>query len=176
MSVLCLDLGTKTGAAIFKREDFISEENNSSNLLSGFVTTQLINTNGKPFKRCSNRFYNFEQTLDAMHQEFNIYEVWFESVIGHKGVHAAHMYGGFEAILSSWCYKNMIPCAGVHLATIKKHITGRGNARKEEVISCVRKRGYDVKDDNVADALSLLLYVIETGAINENSFVKNYRH
>ena len=55
-----------------------------------------------------------------------------------------------------------IPYQGVPVGTIKRHITGKGNADKQEVIAAVRERGFSPADDNEADAIALLLWAIET--------------
>jgi hypothetical protein len=51
---------------------------------------------------------------------------------------------------------------GVPVGTIKRHVTGRGNADKAAMIAAVRARGFKPADDNEADALALLLWAIET--------------
>jgi len=71
-------------------------------------------------------------------------------------VDAAHAYGGFLAHLTAWCEDKQIPYLGVPVGTIKKHIAGKGNASKNEVISSVVNLGFNPKDDNEADALALL--------------------
>ncbi len=48
----------------------------------------------------------------------------------HLGTDAAHCYGGFLAVLSAWCEENNIPYQGVNVKTIKRFITGKGNASK----------------------------------------------
>ena len=48
-------------------------------------------------------------------------------------------------------------CVAVHTATLKKRATGRGNAKKPEMIAAARERwGIVPSDDNHADALCLL--------------------
>jgi crossover junction endodeoxyribonuclease RuvC len=58
---------------------------------------------------------------------------------------------------------NRIPYCGVPVATIKRHITGKGNADKGAVIAAVRALGFDPVDDNEADALALLDWALKTG-------------
>jgi Holliday junction resolvasome RuvABC endonuclease subunit len=65
--------------------------------------------------------------------------------------------------LEAWAEHKKIPYAGVPVGTIKKHVTGKGNVSKEEVIRAVMDRGYTPMDDNEADALALLLWAIEAG-------------
>ncbi len=86
--------------------------------------------------------------------------VYFEEVVAHRGVAAAHAYGGFLAHLTAWAEANRIPYAGVPVATIKRHVTGKGNADKAAVIAAVRALGFDPADDNEADALALLHWAL----------------
>ena len=58
---------------------------------------------------------------------------------------------------------NKIPYRGVPVGTIKRHVTGRGNADKDAVIAAVRALGFDPADDNEADALALLDWALKTG-------------
>ena len=91
--------------------------------------------------------------------------VYFEEVRRHIGVDAAHCYGGFKAILTTFCEVNGIPYQGVPVGTIKKHITGKGNADKLAVIKAVQALGFNPKDDNEADALALLSFAMKQEAI-----------
>jgi Holliday junction resolvasome RuvABC endonuclease subunit len=81
----------------------------------------------------------------------------------HLGVDAAHAYGGFLATLTSWCEHQKIPYQGVPVGTIKRHVTGKGNAGKSEMVSAMRSRGYVVADDNEADALAVLVWALAQG-------------
>ncbi|MFP3032917.1 MAG: Holliday junction resolvase, partial [Wolbachia sp.] len=45
--------------------------------------------------------------------------------------------------------------------TIKRFIAGKGNASKSEVIEAIREKGFSPRDDNQADALALMFYVME---------------
>jgi hypothetical protein len=89
--------------------------------------------------------------------------VLYEQVRSHAGVDASHAYGGWLAILTAWCELHGIPYQGVPVGTIKRHIAGKGNADKQEVIDAVRKLGFAPADDNEADALALLNWAIAQG-------------
>ena len=78
------------------------------------------------------------------------------------GVDAAHAYGGFLAGVTAWCEEHAIAYQGVPVGTIKRFITGKGNADKEAVVAAVRARGFMPDDDNEADAIAILLWAIET--------------
>ena len=89
--------------------------------------------------------------------------IYFEEVRRHLGVDAAHAYGGFLATLTTWCEHQKIPYQGVPVGTIKRHVTGKGNAGKSEMVSAMRARGYLVGDDNEADALAVLVWALAQG-------------
>ena len=64
------------------------------------------------------------------------------------------------AHLTAWCEHHQIPYQGIPVGTIKKHITGKGNASKEQVIDAVRQKGFLPVDHNEADSLALLDLVL----------------
>ncbi|MBN4688608.1 hypothetical protein, partial [Escherichia coli] len=78
----------------------------------------------------------------------------------HVSTDAAHAYGGFLATLTAWCEHHGVPYQGVPVGTIKKHVTGKGNASKDEMMVAMRARGYQPADDNEADALALLHWAL----------------
>ena len=86
--------------------------------------------------------------------------VYYEEVMRHAGTRAAHMYGAFQAFLELACYSRNIEIVPVAVGTIKKFATGKGNADKAAMIQAARSMGYEVADDNEADALHLLRYAI----------------
>ena len=107
------------------------------------------------------RFLRFKRWLTEIKQfGGGIDQVVFEEVRRHAGVDAAHAYGGFLGQLTAWCEHHQIPYQGVPVGTIKKHVTGKGNASKEEMILAVRANGHQPADDNEADALGLLAWAI----------------
>ncbi|MGO1069750.1 crossover junction endodeoxyribonuclease RuvC [Lysobacter sp. CA199] len=86
--------------------------------------------------------------------------VYFEEVRRHRGVDAAHVYGGFLAQLTAWCERHGVPYQGVPVGTIKKFATGKGNADKAAMIEAAQRLGHRPADDNEADALALLHWAI----------------
>ena len=46
---------------------------------------------------------------------------------------------------------------------MKRHIAGKGNAPKDDVIAAVRALGFDPEDDNEADALAVLHWALANG-------------
>ena len=147
-NILALDLGTNMGFAYCGKDGTI---------VSGTLNFRLSRFDGGGM-----RYLRFQRWLDGILEQWGaIEEVHFEEVRRHKGVAAAHAYGGFMATLTSWCEGRSIPYGGVPVGTIKKHIAGKGNANKQEVIDAVEAMGYFPNDDNEADAIALLFMVLE---------------
>jgi Holliday junction resolvasome RuvABC endonuclease subunit len=148
-TTLALDLGTTTGWALRPRV---------GNIAHGFVSLKPQRFEGGGMRYL--RFKRWLSELQAMTGE--VQSVYFEEVRRHAGVDAAHVYGGLLATLTSWCEHHNIPYQGVHVGTIKKHATGKGNAGKDMVIAAMRALDHPVSDDNEADALALLHWAIDT--------------
>jgi Holliday junction resolvasome RuvABC endonuclease subunit len=66
------------------------------------------------------------------------------------------------ATLTSWAELRGVPYEGIPVGTIKRHVTGLGNAPKASVVAAVRDRGFAPENDDEADALALLLWATET--------------
>lgn len=148
-----LDLGTKTG---WTTRD-----------AAGTITSGTENFTPGRFEGGGMRFLKFKRWLTDIKQGLDgIDIVYFEEVRRHAGVDAAHAYGGFMAHLTAWCEHHDIPYQGVPVGTIKKFITGKGNANKQAVIEAVRSEGFDPGDDNEADALALLQLIINQNGGN----------
>jgi hypothetical protein len=106
------------------------------------------------------RFRAWLQELDET--AGGIGAVFFEEVRRHIGTAAAHAYGGCLAHLTAWAEALQLPYYGVPVGTIKRHVTGKGNAGEHEVIAAVRAKGFAPGDDNEADALALLDWAART--------------
>lgn len=146
MGVLTIDLGTKTGWA-FKT--------------GGAVLSDTLDLSGSRYEGGGMRFLRFRSWLTEMRSRVEINVVFYEEVRAHKGTDAAHIYGGLQATLTSFCEEHGIAYEGVPVQAIKKHVTGKGNAGKPEVMAAVREFGFQPKDDNHADAIALLLFKLE---------------
>ncbi len=147
--MLALDLGTTTGWALRSADRTV---------VSGTVSFRPSRYNGGGM-----RFVRFRGWLDQLGEDAGaLTEIYFEEVRRHVGTDAAHLYGGFLATLTAWAEQRGIAYRGVPASTIKRHVTGKGNADKAAVIATVRAKGFGPADDNEADALALLLWAIET--------------
>lgn len=151
--ILCLDLGTKTGWA----------KHTPGRIDSGVTSFK----NGS-FEGGGMRYVKFDAFLRRTVGLIDIsmsYTIYFEAVRAHKGTAAAHIYGGFLATLTSFCENRSIPYEGIPVGTIKKFVTQKGNASKQEVMDAISQKGFSVNDDNQADALALLFYVMKRSGL-----------
>lgn len=150
-TILTLDLGTQTGWAL---------------RVPGM---QQIVSGSQPFKPGLHdgggmRFLRFRRWLEEIHGTHRLGEMYFEEVRRHKGTDAGHIYGGLLGMLTAWCEERGVPYSGVPVGTIKKHATGKGNAGKPEMIAAVTSWGFRPTDDNEADAIALMRYVVDQQA------------
>lgn len=145
-AILALDLGTTTGWAMSRP--------------NGLTDSGTQSFKPGRYDGGGMRYLRFSRWLDEMAAE-PIAAIYFEEVRRHVGTDAAHVYGGLMATLSAWAEVKGIPYQGIPVGTIKKHAAGKGNAPKEAMIAAARSRGFDPADDNEADALALLAYVID---------------
>lgn len=143
MNILALDLGTTTGFALGTRGGAVHSGSQSFAAGKHDLPGQ--------------RWLKFRAFLTEIGRSSgDLHAVYYEDVKNHAGVLASHIYGGFLAHLQYWCEMNRIPCKPVGVGQIKKHWTGKGNAKKDEMIAEAERRGFRPVDDNHADALALL--------------------
>lgn len=142
---LALDLGTRTGWAM-----------EGDPVLYGHIDFK----NGR-YEGGGMRYLRFARWLDEILP--SVTEVGFEEVRRHRGVDAAHVYGGMLAQLTSRCEHHKVPYRGYGVGAIKKQATGKGNADKGAMIATARAQGCATDDDNVADAWHLLRLMITQG-------------
>ena len=148
-TILALDPGTTTGWALRGFDGLIT---------SGTVSFKPSRYDGGGMRYL--RFTNWLTEIDQLSGP--IEAIYFEEVRRHAGTDAAHVYGGLLAVLTSWGELRGVPYQGVPVGTIKKFLTGKGNANKDAMIAAARKRGFSPTDDNEADAIAILLWAIET--------------
>jgi hypothetical protein len=159
MNILALDLGTTAGWAMWR----------SGRVYSGshVFSPSRHEGGGMRFLRFTRFLEEFRgQSSDPLSGCYEPLSCCYEEVAAHRGTHAAHIYGGFHACLTSWAEAEAIPYLGVPVGTIKRYATGKGNASKNDMLAAIRARGYAPGCDNEADALSLLLWAMDPHAGN----------
>lgn len=110
------------------------------------------------------RFVRFRQFLEkitfGLHCEDEGDEpkciIYYEEVVFHRGASAAHVYGGWLAIMHSFCDERNIPYSGVPIGTIKKRATNSGRAAKEDMIRAARQSWGQTMTHDQADAAWVL--------------------
>ena len=149
MRALALDLGTKTGWSLVRAD--------------GDITSGVREFKQDRWQSGGLRFLRFRSWLDELNEQSGgIDRLFYEQVRRHAGTDASHLYGGWLALLQVWCEEKGIAYQGVPVGTIKRHATGKGNADKQAMITAMRERGFEPADDNEADAIAILLWVLET--------------
>ena len=148
-AVLALDLGTTTGWAA---------------RVDGRIVSGTVDFRPGRFQGGGMRYLRFRRWLtETKATAGDIAELVFEEVRAHRGVDAAHVYGGFLATLTAWCEHHEIPYRSVPVGTVKRHATGKGNAPKSAVVAAIQARGFEPADDNEADAIAILLWAEDDG-------------
>jgi hypothetical protein len=146
--ILALDLGTKTGWAAHAGGGFQrAQSGGTQNFAQG------------KFAGGGQRFLAFEtlaerasQLADTPRRKSSSKRCGATSALTPRT-----STGGLLAILTKWCEQRGIPYQGVPVGTIKKHATGKGNAKQAGHARRRRRRGASrPKDDNEADAIALL--------------------
>lgn len=154
MAVLALDLGTTTGWMLKQK--------------GGASAHGFWNLKGGRYEGGGMRYLRFRGHLVEMHKLSPLQMIVFEEVRRHNGTDAAHVYGGLLATMAAFAEENGIPYAGEPVQTIKKFVTGKGNAGKPQMIAAVKKQGFEaVVDENEADAIALMLLKLEDPAVQE---------
>jgi Holliday junction resolvasome RuvABC endonuclease subunit len=148
-SILALDLGTTTGWALHDSD--------------GRITSGTLSLRPSRYDGGGMRYLRFRSWLDQLAENGGpIAAIHYEEVRRHIGTDSAHIYGGLLATLTAWAEQRSIAYQGAPVGTVKRHVTGKGNAGKEAVIAAMRARGFAPADDNEADALAILLWALET--------------
>lgn len=135
-TILALDLGTQAGWSVYR---------------DGVITSGTVNLDIN--KTLSGRYVNLDILLE---KHGDVDYIYYEYVRRHTATMAAHVYGGFQAVLFMFAGRHSLPCRRLEIGTIKKNWTGNGSAKKHQMISEAESRGFTPKDDNEADALAVL--------------------
>lgn len=142
-TILCLDLGTTTGYAFMR----------AGEIKGGSQSLDGSRGEGEGY-----RYAMFESWLSRLCHELAPEAIYVEDVRRHNGTSAAHVYGGLRAVAAAVAWRRRIPLIAAGVGQIKKHATGNGNAKKDQMIAAQQAKGRVVVDDNHADALALLDY------------------
>lgn len=147
-AVLALDLGTKMGWALRKPD---------GGIIYGPADWTPEGHHAPGF-----RFLRFRHWLtETKNAAGTLDRIWFEDITFVKTAYQMRTFGAFWGVLTSWAIAHGVDCDGINPSTIKKGITGNGKAKKAQVIAAVRAHGFRPENDDVADAIALLLLKTE---------------
>lgn len=144
--ILALDLGTKTGYAVRKRD--------------GKVVHGTQSFAPRPSWTAGQRWLRFQSWLAELLDLHVVHQIAYEHVSFHAGLRDAHCYGAFRALVEMAADRRGIGLVGTNVQTIKRHWTGKGGADKAAMIAQARARGFRPETDNDADALAVLDWAV----------------
>ena len=100
------------------------------------------------------------------HSSADCVGVVIEQPFGANPQALQQLYGMMGAAVLA-CEENGLPWSLVHLSKIKKHATGKGNAKKPEVVQAAYERwGMSLTEDE-ADAAFAAAYGMDTGLFTD---------
>lgn len=141
MLILAIDPGTACGWALMR---------------DGLLIDSGVWRLKKPNERAGVRYVTLTSELTELLETSAIPDLLaYEDVRAHAGTDAAHVYGGIVATIQHWCETYGIKYQGVPVGTIKKTMTGRGNASKVDVIAAVKERYNLTAKHDQADAIAI---------------------
>lgn len=135
--ILSLDLGLKTGVHLSDNKHAVTYNNRPKGCL-----------------HCP--FYNLYIYLEELLSINQIEVIAYEEAKFQQGMAIAY-YHGFAAVVQVIGDLWGVPVVPIPVGTIKKHVTGKGNADKEEVMVACLSKGYTFDDNNSADAIAVTL-------------------
>lgn len=142
LNILAIDLGTHCGFALSR---------------GGVITYGTKNFSPRAKDGPGQRWLRFRAMLgDHYNASGELHAIYYEDVKNHKGILAAHCFGGFLAHLQAWADVQRVRLVPVGVGEIKRAWTGKGNSPKEIMIAEAYQRGFKPADDNSADALAIL--------------------
>lgn len=137
MKIIGIDLGTKCGVSIIETLPYqIVCRTTAFN----FERKQY----GMQFHAFTTELHNLLYSHSLPYPQNEHTYVFFEDVKAHSSNAAAHMYGYYRGAVQMECFKLGLQCVGVGVGTVKKHVTGKGNASKEEVAEGAFKALFDM--------------------------------
>lgn len=107
------------------------------------------------------RYIHLRRRLNEVRAAFPDLRVVVYEQAHQRGGHATEYAVGCATAMQAWCAEHGLEFAPVHGSKLKKWATGKGNVGKPRMVAEAKRRGYDPRDDNEADAILLLLHAAE---------------
>jgi Holliday junction resolvasome RuvABC endonuclease subunit len=157
MIILSLDLATNTGWA--------SYADGQITIGSASFALKRGDSPGMRFLRCRSWLREMLKLLE------NIDLICYEQP-HQRGGHPTQVAMGLVTEVLSFSARANIETTSVHSMSLKKWATGKGNAKKPQMIQEAKSRGYDVANDDEADAVLMLEYTLEDLNVQTKSKTK----
>lgn len=78
-----------------------------------------------------------------------------------RGGHPTQVAMGLVTEVLSFAARARIETTSYHATSIKKWSTGKGNSKKDAMIKEAKSRGYEVENDDEADAILMMEYALD---------------
>lgn len=150
--ILCLDLGRRTGWAIYNPKQAAPWRD------SGVYELYDPNAGDKqPEYDDTQRFAALARFVMALHEAAGPLDVVvFEQVNGGTKGRQTQLINGYRAVVMLVASQIGAKCVNLPVGTIKKGFAGHGGADKAAMIAAAVKLGYRPFDDNEADAIAVM--------------------
>ena len=108
----------------------------------------------------------FGDVLLSFHHWFNktafsVSPSWvaYEEIMVRNKLHG-ELHFGMVGVMAMACADRQVPLLGVNTMTMKKHVVGRGNCTKEEMVAAIVARypEMEIPTHDVADAVAVGIY------------------
>ena len=147
MISLGLDISTKTGYAVVKVDNTTAKSKNQCVLEDHGV----IKSSSDGFRRWSDMATELITVLDKHEPDIVMVEGY-----GYANKHTLVPLVTIGTVLRYFLWQNDTPWVEVAPPSLKKFVTGKGNAKKEMILKEVFKRwGHDLPTNDEADAVGL---------------------
>lgn len=106
------------------------------------------------------RYQRLRNLMRDKRAEFpDISLIAYELPIGENTSQIQKAYShGYVAIIQLFCAENCLGSRGIYTGTLKKFVTGRGNASKDEIVAAIKVRGFNPQSHDEADAIGIALW------------------
>jgi Holliday junction resolvasome RuvABC endonuclease subunit len=148
MTLLALDMAGKCGWAI------LSPRGNSSGV------KKIAPDKGQHQGLRYQKLFHLLQDMRRIYPDLGMI-AYEHPITNHAGSNQAAYAYGCMAVVQLFCCAHKIASRSAYPSTVKKFITGRGDAGKDAVICAVRARGFDPETDDEADAIACGLWAIQ---------------
>jgi len=135
---------------------------------SGTASVLHLNTNTKNVSKGPDRLFRILEWLQSFDYDGITHVCWEDYAYGTKG--QPFSKGELGGIIKLFYLSMGLPIIAPSPATLKKYITGKGNADKSQMQQAVLDRwGYWYEDDNEADAFALCKFgAMWLGEVNKD--------